>query len=166
MKKLVSLLLVLVLSFSIAAPAMAATRDVVVEPVVVNILEQSASAWYAEDAARVLFVTCMLLDVALGENQTLNDIAVNAVANNRAYIALSSDGRTLTVFFFGASQCLAIIYNPTLKTNTAMVSDISGSSASSFMSQAKSEGLYRSYYMIPGDDVMTMLEILTDMLGN
>lgn len=166
MKKLVSLLLVLVLAFSVAMPAMADSKDVYIDPLLVNFFEQSVSEWYAEDASRVLFVTCVLMDIYMGDNTALQELAVEAIAANKTYIAKGADGKTLTVMFFASSTCLTVIYSPTLQTYSAFTTDMSSSSASYVMSRAKEDGLYASYYNISGNDVLTMLEVLMDVIGS
>lgn len=159
MKKFVALLLSLLLTFSVALPAMA-SEDVVIETTITDIFEQSAAEWYSEDAARVLLATCMLLDVALGDDEALNELVVDAVVNDKTYVAISEDGNYLSILFFGANECLTITYSPLLKSNSAFLTEMPSSSASYVMSQAQADDLFASYYNISGDDILTMMDIL------
>ena len=166
MKKLVSLLLVLLLSVALAVPALAeGSTPVEINPVVLNIFEQTAQEWYAEDASRVLLVTSAMLDVAIGGDEALNDLVVSAIARDGSYVAIDASGTILTVIFFAPETCLTIDFAPATGEVNAFSMAMPSDAAEFIMTSAKNDGTFASYYNIPADDVMMMMDILLEALG-
>ena len=167
MKKICCLLLTLILSVSTFFSSACAESDssTIFEPLLLTVMDTSASEWYKSSNNRSMFAAVATLDIIHEFGEQYNAQTTYALANDTIYVA--KDGLRLALFFHSDDGCLMFGYQPL--SDTAGVVLTEESITSSVMieyildSMVESEAI-DSYYQVDAEAaVELMLEIISSL---
>lgn len=162
MKKLVSLLLILVLALGLTCPALAESNELVMETTLLEIFEYSVDEWTTNDDNRTIFATMAMLDAVLTDDQRVSDIAAQALVNNVIYVAREEN--LVSCFLFGETTCLMIVYMPGVGANAAFT-ELSDDLALGLMEALKADSGVIAYWKVEAEDVLTMMQGVLDAIN-
>lgn len=165
-RKWITCVLTVVMLFAAVGVAEAEGDEVYqIEPVLLTLLDQTATEWYESEASRAVFATAVWMDIVLSENEVLSATATNAVENDRVYVA--KDGLLLNVYFWADEGCLFVSYKPLteeLGAGILLEADVTDAMATYIMKELEKSDSFSSYYQIDKEDMYTTLEVIFDTL--
>lgn len=165
-RKWIACALTVVMLFAAVGVAEAEGDDVYqIEPLLLTLLDQTATEWYESEASRAVFATAVWLDIVLSENEALSEAATNAVENDRVYVA--KDGLALYAYFWADEGCVLATYKPLTEELYAGISieaDVTDAMATYVMKELEKSDSFSSYYQIDKDVMYTTLELILDAL--
>lgn len=170
MKKLISLLMALLLTVALAAPAMAEGYNIIdIKPTMLGVLDMSADEWYSSNESRVMLATVTLMDVVLTENERATDIASGAVVNDTVYVGRHSTNGTVITHFWSDQYCLVVIFAPAEGFLSAAIQD-AGTTVNAAMISYVMDGMIEngnlgSYYQVSGDDILGMYQAILSAIS-
>ena len=141
MKKICYVLLSLILSVSTFFSSACAESDssTIFEPLLLTVIDTSASEWYESSINRSLFAAVATMDIVLEFDDQYVPQTSTAYANETVYVAKS--GELLILFFFGNDDAILLLYSPQI--NEAEISS-GKSSTSSVLIESLMDGLVES----------------------
>lgn len=170
MKKLISLLMALLLTVALAAPAMAEGYNTIeIEPRMLNLLDLSAEAWYSSNESRVMLATVTLMDVMLTENEQATDIALSAVVNDTVYVGRHSTNGTVITHFWSGQYCLVVIFAPAEGFLSAAIQNagitVNAAMIAYVMDGMIENGNLDSYYQVSGNDILSFSQAILSAMS-
>ena len=163
MKKLFSLLLALVLLFSLSASAFADTEVTYFPPTFTNALEYNAKEWMESEASRAFFAVLISLDYMSGVDDAYD---MNGMLQGTMYVGRDSFIVSVVYAEKGSSKVVVLAYD-TQSTDQAGASVFefnSSSVAKTFITTNVAEAFGNGYYLVDPVDLAETVSALKDML--
>ena len=162
MKKLFALLFALCLTVSVAFAQNADTHSFT--PTLCNILERTTDEWYASSTDRALLAGSILLDFPSEEREDMWEELSSGFALNKVYVA--KDEEQLNVYFFGKTKVMMVVYDPASGLMLAGILGDAIDTHTGFLDYLQVGGNIESYYHADNDDIMTMIDIVIEILSD
>ena len=165
MKKMLSLLLALMLLAALPLSAMA--EVITVKSTLLDIMDQSASTWYASNDSRAMLVACVITDLIMSGDDLLYSVTGEAISKDAVFVG--RQGNNLLICFWGDRQALICAYNP-MSTGIRievltpyMPSD--PEQLSTYMESYVVMGTITDYHRVHSDDILIYVDAIIEALG-
>ena len=165
MKKLTALLLLIVLSATLAMPALASgSREF--EPTFLKLTEMSIDQYVSTYSNRCLFVTMVILDGILNGDEEIGEVAMQAISNDHILLERMADD-TLACYLYGDEKMVMTVYVDVSFYSYVKMSymDISSEDAPYIIERVKKNNPDGMYWDVPSSGVLTTLETVLEELG-
>ena len=158
-----AILLILVLCLSSAHAE--ETTSITIETTILSAMDLAAYEWYEDTTSKTALAACIWCDVVLSDNDQLEAIMTEAIRDGYVYVA--KEGLMLAVIYCGENGSILAIYQPS--TDELSITDLDTQISSKYVADVvmeglKDQGLVSTYSEVEGEDILTVLEIIMEML--
>lgn len=161
MKRFMTLLAALLLCLTLTLPALAESKPLTMEGSFVRAFGYSVEEWMATEASRATFVTLAMLDVSFSGDEQAGDVAIEALQEGVVYVGSNAD--SVACYLFGKTTCLTLAYAPATGSTAALI-PMGDMDAATMMAALQAEKQYTTCGEVSVETVLTMMQLVVDML--
>lgn len=161
MKKLISLMIALLLTLTLACPALAESDVLTMEGSLVVAMEMPVASWVADENSQAMFVALAMLDCVLSGDDRASEVSTDALLNGVTYVGYNEE--SVSCYIFGLNTCLTYTYAPATGPS-AVFTPMGEADAAAMMAAIQTETPMMGCSELSVDLVLAMMQMLMGAL--